>query len=242
MKTEIYGIVDSPVGTIEVSYFPYPYKLKDEVTVVDELPDIVDGVIYEVRRPKTEAGDIIDLDELHSRFEQAEFIKSRPLFKEPPSPVVEIQDYDNTIEITPEDLDSFYTDLAESTQLDVAQLKANLKNVLTYDHASAHIEAFVRDGLGIEGFRIDATIKAHVTNAVYLKYITSMMKRIKLPEPISASYLNVIIEDMKNEMVNKRKSGEFKSLIKRYKQGLDNPVGVVDAPESNVGKVKGYSR
>ncbi|MGL5013463.1 MAG: hypothetical protein ACRC6V_04110 [Bacteroidales bacterium] len=242
MKTEIYGIVDDPIGTVEVSYFPYPHKIQDEVVIVDELPDIVDCVIYEVHRPKSDTGDIIDLDELHARFEQAEFNKTRPLFKHVPEPAIEIQDYDNSIEITPEDLDAFYINLAKSTQLDVAQLKANLSSVLTYDHASAHIEAFVRDGLGVEGFRIDTTIKAHVTNAVYLKYITSMMKRIKLPKGVSASYINVIIDDMRAELDNKRKSGEFKSLIKRYKQGLDNPVGVVDAPESNVGKVKGYSR
>lgn len=230
MESSIYGFIDT--GVVEVDYDPYDDWTYNGVQRVDELPDLVDNVIFRV------STNALDLNRLSSDFEHTETSKMRGFFERGlrDEPTVSLdKSYTNVVEIDPDDVEEFNTKLDAASEKDFDFFKKFLCSFLSHDKATASIEAFVRDGLELGDFNVDQSLNVHVKNILYMSYVDRILKKSRLPKEIAVNYLDALRSTMFDELKNKSKSKEFQSMIKRYRDELDNPVGV---DKHSIGSIK----
>lgn len=230
MESSVYGFIDT--GVVEVDYDPYDDWSYDSVQRVDELPDLVDNVIFRVSK------NAIDLNQLSNEFEHTETSKMRDFFARGlrDDPKVSLDSsYANVVEIDPIEVKRFNKELDKVSNENVDFFKQFLQSFLSHDRATASIEAFVRDGLDLGQFTVDPTLSTHVKNILYMSYVNRVLKKSHLPKEVVVSYLDALRASMFDDLKNKTKSKEFQSMINRYRDELNNPVGM---DKHSIGSIK----
>lgn len=232
MESSIYGTLDT--GVVDVDYDPYDDWSYSGVKRVEELPDLVNNVVFRV------SGNALDLGLLSDEFEDTELSKMRNFFerglREEKEEFIPVDtSLLNVVEIDPVDVAQFNADLEAASQEDFDFFKNFLRDFLTHDRATASLEAFVRDGLELGPFSVDPTLGLHVKNILYMSYINRVLAKSKLPKSVASNYLELLSASMFDDIKNKTKSKDFQSMIKRYREELDNPVG---ADKNSIGSIK----
>lgn len=183
----------------------------------------------------------IDLDLLkHSRrpTEETPVTKTEPSFVDESPP-------ENIIKIKERDIKSFKKTLDRITR-EVKNLFVDnyLPNLMGIEHASAYTEAFVRDGLGIEGFTINSDMLPYIKNGIKIDFVAQIIKTLpNIPDEIKVKYLEGLAVDAlatSKSQVRDALSKEY-AENQRYNSSLDNPVGQI-RHSTSVGAIRSRKR
>lgn len=241
-----YGILDNPtIIYTEITEHLVPY-VAGQVLVLKESVPRVSSNCFKLVRPKQEkeykksnesfAESYIDLDALRSIKKSPD---ETPTYNKANLEYVR-EEPENLIELSPEDIKRFNKALANETK-EVQQLfiKTYLPKLLGIEHASAYTEAFVRDGIGIEGFSVNADMLPYVLNGTKIDFVAQFVMRLpNLPESIKEKYLDGIVQEALATAKSQIRESHMRDHIEkqRYSSSLDNPVGQIK--RSNVGVKK----
>lgn len=225
-----YGILDPQ----EITYRDVPLPDEDlpAIRVVDSIDEVIDGIyIVPVKQhylppidQTSSDTDGIDLGSVYDRVTQTAGYK-RTLLKDVMDGIVET--VDNAVVIPTASIDDFHQKLG-TRSADLAERFRSLYLPLhmSFDHASATVEAFMRDGIDVPEFQVDSDISDHIAALIKLDMLCTVMKSLDLPQEVADNYLTSYVTVLMEQVKSSSKSQRLQSMIQRYKSELTNPVGV----------------
>lgn len=220
-----YGITDNIIETL-VSLFPENF-LFDGVQEVSFVEKNFDGVavvrssekhILPIVESVEDAEEVIDLSSMYKG--------RRRMFDDSRKP-------SNAFSVEPATVNTFKDSVYRYSDKLQERFTSNyLPNLMSFDHASAALEAFMRDGLSYDDFSVDDELRLHTAALIKLDSVYRMAVEIKLPKNVRDRYLKQLTDVLQTEVQSKIRSGKQKTInemlrAKRYENSLDNPVGVV---------------
>jgi hypothetical protein len=167
----------------------------------------------------------VDLDVLRKRDD----VEEKP-YLEPSRFKYEREEPENVIKIDKRDLAKFNKILDQETKaFDSMFVSKYIPKLLGIEHASARTEAFVRDGLGIDGFNIDNNLLPYIKNGIKVDFVASVIMDLpNIPVSVKEAYLSGLVQDAiatsKNQV---REASMLDYNMNRYRPNLDNPVGQI---------------
>lgn len=250
---------DSPYGLLPSVTVPYteisehliPF-IPNQVLVTSEyLPRITENCFKlvkptkEIAKPQSRTNEsfaesYIDLDVLRNIKKNPD---ETPTFTKANLEYVQEQP-ENVVELSAKDIERFNKELNKQTK-SVQQLfiKTYLPKLLGIQHGSAYTEAFVRDGLGIEGFSVNEDMLPYIMNGTKIDFVAQFIMRLpNLPDSIKEKFLDGLVTEALATSKSQIRESHMRDHIEkqRYASSLDNPVGHVK--HSNVGVKKSKQR
>lgn len=249
---------DSPYGLLSSVTVPYteitehliPFISGQVLVTSEQMPRISSNCFKLVKPTNTDkpksvtnesfAESYIDLDVLRNikknPDETPTFSKANLEYRQ--------EEPENVVELSPKDITRFNKALAaETKEVQLLFIKTYLPKLLGIQHGSAYTEAFVRDGLGIEGFSVNEDMLPYILNGTKIDFVAQFIMRLpNLPDSIKEKYLDgLVTEALATAKAQIRESHMREHVEKqRYASSLDNPVGHVK--HSNVGVKKSKQR
>lgn len=212
-------ISDYEVGTVSYS--------KGHLPVFSSNLFIVKPRKKEKKKEEITNSSYIDLDlfKMRKGTDESPTLESPRFDYEPEEP-------ENVIEIEKRDLDKFKKILNRETKAFSSLFTTTyIPKLLGIEHASATTEAFVRDGLGIEGFTIDNNLLPYIKNSIKVDFISKVVMELpNIPKSAKEAYITGLVQDALATSKNQVRDllmAEHNILKSRYNSTLDNPVGQI---------------
>lgn len=209
------------------------YPSPDDGDTHVESVDTVVNVIYYYRKPKQKAKPMeplrqtdseVDLSEVYDKVMRLEH--RRIIIPDVANGLADVPNFENAITINQNDIQHFNDLIGESSaELANKFTQEYLPMSLSLDHASAYVEAFMRDGLEIEEFQIDGDLSHHIHSMIKLDTIATITKKLKLPKSVKELYFTKLVDALFDDASNQIKSQRLRQAL-RYKTELNNPVGI----------------
>jgi hypothetical protein len=232
-----YGIIDSAVEVL-VSLVR-SQDLFDGVREYDRLSPCFDGVASLLPKGKQSTYLPTHVEEVDDSAEEIDlssmFKNMRRMFNDERVPK-------NAFEIKPSVVNLFKDSVyGYSDKLQRRFTELYLPNLMSFDHASAALEAFMRDGLQFDEFSVDEELRIHTSALIKLDSVYRMSKELKLPKHLRDLYLRKLSVALLGDSMSRLKTNKNKAITdllrtKRYTHSLDNPVGVVRGGHANDGQ------
>lgn len=186
------------------------------------------------------AGDL-DLSQIRDRVVNSMPYKTRTILADVAKSMADVADFENVIDVDAKDLARFTNKISKESKGLSKRLREDLlPAVMSFDHASAYVEAFVRDGLELSGFAVDSgDLSPHIAALVKIQTVSHIAESMKGNKKLMAKYLNLFTQQAFDEAVLMGKNLAKRVLAERYTQTLSNPVGRVT---NSIGTVSGLSK
>lgn len=107
-------------------------------------------------------------------------------------------------------------------------IKEYLPQILGIDEASAYVEAFAKDGLGLSEFEISVDMIPYIHNAIKTDFVSLILKQLtNLSEETRQAYIIGYVTDALASARYLAKNNLAAQQHRRYQERLDNPAGYV---------------
>lgn len=247
---------DGPYGIVTESYEIGPAEfnviLSDSVVATNNLMVIHFDHNEYVRsekgnqlrthvNPEIEQDGDLDLSQIRDRVVNSMPYKTRTILADVAKSMADVADFENVIDVDAKDLARFTNKISKESKGLSKRLREDLlPAVMSFDHASAYVEAFVRDGLELSGFAVDSgDLSPHIAALVKIQTVSHIAESMKGNKKLMAKYLNLFTQQAFDEAVLMGKNLAKRVLAERYTQTLSNPVGRVT---NSIGTVSGLSK
>lgn len=224
-----YGITGDYIETV-VPMLDYP-PADGGVTHVDAVDDTYNVLYYHRKKqvtlsqPLPQSDSELDLTDMYNKVKRTRH--NRTIIADVANGLAETTSFDNAIAIDDVDIEDFNNLIGSRSAYLAEKFRSTyLPMSLSYDHASAYVEAFMRDGLDIDGFQIDHDLSHHINAMIKLDALHTIVKDLSLPEALKTEYYLKVIDSLISEVNTSIKSDKLKTIADRYRMELDNPVGV----------------
>jgi hypothetical protein len=154
---------------------------------------------------------------------------------------------ENIIEFDQEEVDAIEA-AANDASSDIKQilLEEGAAMLMSYDTASSHSSAVLRDGLGIES-DIDSSISAAIGHLLRLRIIEAYLGKLKISAKVSKKFMDefttLVVGDVHKDITIKAKTDKYSAVLenmqasKRKKQPKDE-IGNSDTVANPMGAVR----
>lgn len=245
---------DGPYGIVTESYEIGPAEfnviLSDSVVATNNLMVIhfdhneyvrSDSQLRTHVDPEVTHDGDLDLSQIRDRVVNSMPYKTRTIIADVAKSLADVSDFENVIDVDAKDLTKFTDKISkESKDLSKRLREDLLPAVMSFDHASAYVEAFVRDGLELSGFAVDSgDLSPHISALVKIQTVSHVASAMKGNKKLMSRYLNMYTKQAFDEAVLLGKNMAKRVLAERYTQTLSNPVGRVT---NSIGTVSGLSK
>lgn len=107
-------------------------------------------------------------------------------------------------------------------------IKEYLPQILGIDEASAYVEAFAKDGLGLSDFEISVDMIPYIHNAIKTDFVSLILKQLtNLSEETRQAYIIGYVTDALASARFTAKNNLVAQQHRRYQESLNNPAGYV---------------
>lgn len=226
-----YGITGDYVETV-VPMLDYPDS--DTDIQVDSVDPVI-NVIYYYKKPakkksysdplpQSDSDSEINLNGIYEKVMRQEH--RRTIIPDVANGLADVPNFENAIPIPQSDIQKF-NDLVGESSAELANkfTQEYLPMSLSLDHASAYVEAFMRDGIDIPEFQIDGDLSHHIHSLIKLDTVSTIVKKLKLPKAVKTLYFDKLVTALFDDANNQIKSQRLSQAL-RYKSELNNPVGI----------------
>lgn len=163
----------------------------------------------------------VDLDRLGQRARKREKVLNQPRILD------NSVEPDNIIALSPKHLSAFKGSLKKHTkEIKDTFIEKYLPQIIGIDDASSYVEAFVRDGLGLDNFKISADLLPYIQNAIKTDFMSMLLKGLtNLSAKDRSAFKAGYITDALASARVQAKVSLMEENHKRYQENLDNPSG-----------------